>query len=95
MILRTMPFILPLALLTGCQSGTDQNMTAREATEIANSALAEVLPQLPLNRLTIETADLDEKWRVTYRPPEGSTGGPLVIDVNKQSDAATIVSMEQ
>ncbi len=95
MTIRALPFLVTLAFLIGCQGGADQIMTASEAADVANDVVGEELPQLTLNMLRIETEDLDGKWRVSYHAPEGSTGGPLVVDINKQSGEATVVSMEQ
>lgn len=94
MAVRALPLIFALTL-AACQGRSEYNMTASEATDVANGHLGEVLPQVSLNMLNSETEDLNGKWRVSYRPPEGSTGVPLVIEVNKQSGDATIVSMEQ
>jgi hypothetical protein len=43
----------------------------------------------------IETADLNDRWRVTYRLPYGGTGGPIVFEVNKQSGTIVNVQSEQ
>jgi len=91
---RALPSVLALAFLAGCQGPPSQNMTASEAADMANAELAQVLPQVSLSRQRIETEDLNGKWRVSYHAPEGSTGGPLVIDVDKQSREARLVSME-
>jgi hypothetical protein len=54
--------------------------------EVANGHFSEVLPQVPLNVMRIETTDLGGNWRVFHYSPEGSTGGgPLVIDVDKRT----------
>lgn len=73
-----------LLILSACQCSSEQ-VTTREATDVANGFMTEHLPQVPLGVLRIETVDFGDKWRVIYRFSEGSTGGPIIIDVNKRS----------
>lgn len=87
--------VIALAFLSACLNRADHDMTAAEASAAANGVMAEHLPQVPLNRLRIETEDKGASWRVSYHPPQDSTGGPIVVDVNKQNGEAAIVSMEQ
>lgn len=77
--------LLTLLILTGCQRGPNGAIAAAEAIELANDQLAEGLPQVPLEMMRIESENRGDAWRVTYFPPEGSTGNPLVFEVNKQS----------
>ena len=87
----------PLILLAlgACQLIGDDSLTAAEASDIANAQLSEDLPQVSVGLLRIETQDLDTRWRVTYHAPDLSTGGPIVIDVDKQSREATLVFVGQ
>lgn len=74
--------------LIACEK-QDGTVTSAEAVEIANDHMAEVLPQVAdaLPRLDIETQEIGEVWRVTYTPSEGGTGGPLIVEVEKNSGA--------
>lgn len=86
---RALPYILALLLTAGCQGEADD---ASSATAITNGYLANTLPQVPLNVLRIETVDLGDRWQVTYRWPEGGTGGPMVFVVDKRD--GRIVDMD-
>ena len=86
--------ILALAL-TGCQAGSGRPLNAAEATDASNAFLAAHLPQVPLHRLRIEAREAGDSWVVTYNPPADSTGGPIIIDVNKRTGAITNSTMEQ
>lgn len=69
--------ILTLAACGQTDSGV---VTSDEATEIANRHFGDVLPQVPLNMMTVESEETGSRWRVSYHSPENSTGGrPLVV----------------
>ena len=67
-------------LARGCGSELRDPLSARDAIERANADFANALPQVPLERMSVEAEDAGSRWRVIYRPPEGSTG-PEFIDV--------------
>ena len=83
--------ILMVLVMASCGGG---RLSPGEARAAADAALVEQLPQLDdatLDELHLETIDLDGRWRVTYG---GGTGG-AVVDVDKRSGEARIVSIEQ
>ena len=83
------PLILAVVMMVGCQSAPDAPLSAREAILQANADFTAALPQVPLELMTVEARDEGNHWRVIYRPPEGSTGDPLSIIVDK--DSGTVV----
>lgn len=87
--------IITLFMLVGCQTDGNGTMTANEASDIANALLSEELPQVPLNMLQVQTEDLGGRWRVTYETPGGSTGGPIILDVDKRSGVVAVVAGAQ
>ena len=90
-----LPWALALLSLGACEGTGGENMTAGEASDIANAQMAEELPQVSLNMLRIETQNLNTVWRVGYHAPEGSAGGPIIIDINKESGKADWVHVGQ
>ena len=87
--------ILLTLALASCQDSPAQNLTAAEATDAANGFLAEHLPQVPLHRLTIEAREAGDHWRVSYTAPPDSTGGPIVVQVDKRNGGILNSMMDQ
>jgi hypothetical protein len=83
MLMRMLLFALMISIVA-CD-GTAGADTAEEAVKITNRYWAESLPQVNLKNLSVKTEDAGNRWRVTYAPPEGSTGGPSVFEVDKKS----------
>lgn len=90
----TLPSVCALLLAAGCQIGGGA-VTAAEATEAVNEFMGENLPQVPLSELKLETVDLHDRWRVIYSPPDGSTGGPMIFEVDKQTGEIGNTSIPQ
>lgn len=72
-------------LAVACEATSKGARTAGEATEVANEYMAENLPQVRLQRQQVETIDMGDRWRVSYVVPEGGTGGPIILLVDKRS----------
>lgn len=91
--MRTMVRVLAFStlFLAGCQQPNNVD-TADEAVEIANQFWAEKLPQVDLRPVDIKKTDIGTRWRVIYEPPEGSTGGPWVFEVDKKTGRIVNVS---
>ena len=79
------PLILAAFMIAGCHNASDAPVPASEAIRRANADFTDTLPQVPLEMMTVEARDEGDHWRVIYRPPEGSTGDPLSIIVDKHS----------
>jgi hypothetical protein len=78
-------------LLTGCG---DRATTENEAITAANAYLA-TMPQMGASHRTVSAIDMGDRWRLSYDMPEGSTGGPLIVVVNKQSGKVVHMETEQ
>jgi hypothetical protein len=77
---------MSILALAACDQADSNAVTSYEATEIANRHFHEVLPQVPLNMMTVESEEAGSRWRISYRSPENSTGGrPLVVEVDRQT----------
>ena len=87
--------VLVVIFLVACRAQTHPDIGREEAITLANRDFARELPQMPIQHLRIETQNLGGKWRVSYVPQPGSTGGPIVLEVNKQTGAVTWISAEQ
>lgn len=87
--------ILALSLSMACLACWREEVTANQASELANEYLAEHLPQVPLNILRIETLDMGDRWRLSYNFPEGGTGGPMIFVVNKRTGEIVHMETEQ
>lgn len=94
MKLRPWPYAMALLLPVGCQDFAGQTLTVSEATDVTNEYMAENLPR-ELSRVVIETVDLNDRWRVTYRRHKGGTGGPIVFDVRKRDGEIINIHSEQ
>ena len=79
-----------LLLLTGCR---DRIESANEAAEVANAQLATTL--LGAEHRTVEAIDMGDRWRLSYNLEEGSTGGPIIVVVNKRTGEIVHVETEQ
>lgn len=80
-------------LLAGC---APHEMTASEATEVANAEIDRVIPQMDRSSRTIRTDDADGKWRVIYVSADDVVaGGPVIVQVDKRTRQAAIVQMPQ
>jgi hypothetical protein len=91
--MANLALLLLAILLAGC---APQEMTANEAIDAANSEVNRMLPEFDRSRRTIRTDDADGKWRVTYASPEDLTaGGPLIVQVDKQTRQAAITQSAQ
>ncbi len=74
-----------LFVVAGCQDRGSHGATGEEAVTITNAQLTADTPQIDLGTFTIQTADMGDRWRVTYDIPGGSTGTPVIFDVDKKS----------
>ena len=74
---------IALLLVFICQACELSAITSNRALEIGNSYLTQNLPQVPLSDLRVEVIDLGDRWRLSYNPPSGSTGGPIIIVIDK------------
>ena len=79
-----------LILLGGCE---DRIVSANEAIEVANAQLA-TMP-IDASRRTVEAVDMGDRWRLSYEAEEGSTGGPIIVVVNKRSGEVVHIETEQ
>ena len=86
---------LLLFALIGCQADGNRALTQTQAIEIANGFLEKNLPQVPLSEERILTEDVNGRWRVSYHAPPNSTGGPLIVEVDKDSGEVANFFMEQ
>lgn len=81
---------MSILTLAACGQANSSGVTSDEATEIANRHFHEVLPQVPLNMMTVESEEAGSRWRITYHSPENSTGGrPLVVEVDRRTGNMT------
>jgi hypothetical protein len=92
---RPTALLVVLWLLVGCQDmpSHDQIDTENEAIETANAYLSNMQFSLDANYIEeIEAIDMGDRWRLAYKRPEGSTGGPVIVVVNKRR--GEVVHME-
>ena len=74
-----------IALLAACEESGGQ-VSAADANQRADAHFVDVLPQVKLDALTKKTEDLGLRWRVTYYPPNGSTGpNSLSVEIDKRT----------
>ena len=73
------------AQLGACSRASESVITRDDAINITNEQLAGDTPQVGLEIFTIETSETKDRWRVTYDVPEGSTGTPIIFEVDKNS----------
>lgn len=83
--MKASPLSLAFLLLLSCQGPPQEGVTAEGARKATNEHMSEHLPQVDLSERTIVTVDLGDRWRVSYDFPGGATGGPIVLEVSKQS----------
>jgi hypothetical protein len=81
-----------LLIATGCQ---DRGVSADQAVEVANGFMTETLPQVSLGGKKIETIEDGKRWRVSYSLPDGGTGGPILVFVDKKSGKVVDSRMDQ
>jgi hypothetical protein len=74
------------AALSACGSISGADIERNEAIELANRHFSSVLPQVPLERMTVTAVDQNSAWLVSYAPPDGSTGDTLTVEVGKNGD---------
>lgn len=82
-------------LLVGCTDRPGGAGTSEQAIAVTNEFMEANLPQVDLTKMIIQTADLDNRWRVSYDYPDGSTGGPAIFLVEKKSGKILDVKIEQ
>ena len=78
-------------ILIGCGNRAE---TENEAIEVANAYLA-TMPQLGANRRQVEAIDMGDRWRLSYELPDGGTGGPIIVVVNKRSGGVVHMETQQ
>lgn len=69
--------------------------SANEAIRIGNRHLAGRMSPAILDMQRIEALDMGDRWRLAYIAPEGSTGGPIIIVINKRSGEIVHEETEQ
>ncbi len=70
-------------------------MSADQAGEAANGFMTETLPQVSLGGKKIDTIEDGNRWRASYSLPDGGTGGPIVVFVDKKSGKVVHSRMDQ
>jgi hypothetical protein len=102
---RMMVHLAALILLlgSGCDDGersgnssseaSDAVVTASQANSVARAYLKEM--SIEDGRLTVESIDMGDRWRLLYNRPEGSTGAPIIVVVNKKSGKVVHMETEQ
>ena len=85
--MRVSLVLLAILFVAGCQ---DRVESGEQAIEVAKAHLDNV--HFAADTTNAEALDWGETWRVSFRYPEGSTGGPVIIVVDKSS--GDIVHME-
>jgi hypothetical protein len=85
----------PALLSSGC---TNSSVSGNRA-ETENQAIAvanEYLSNRPLtDEMTIEAVDMGNRWRLSYDHPDGGTGGPIIVVVNKRTGEVVHAETEQ
>jgi hypothetical protein len=84
-VLRIRSFALAISLAVACQGCDKGAVTEKKAIEVTKAQMTKELPQVDLRIFVIEAEDLGSKWQVTYEIPGGSTGTPVVFEVDKNS----------
>lgn len=92
MAAKTISCLLAALALWSCQAPPPNAMTAEDAVRVANDYRSRHWPRARTSGISIETADLGDRWRVTYFLTEGGTGGLSNVEVDKRS--ARIVRTE-
>jgi hypothetical protein len=82
--------LLALLNCAGCHNWPTSAATAGEAIRVTSLYRAENFPHANFSGSAVETADLGDRWRVTYYL-RGATGGISSYEVDKRS--ARIVRM--
>lgn len=76
--------LLVLLIATGCRNPPTSAATAEEAVRVTDLYRADRYPQIHPGDYVIDTADLGDRWQVTYYMP-GATGGFSVLEVDKRT----------
>ena len=82
---RSRYWIALAAFLGACQIQPQGPIGKAEAIAVANRYVGERFAPVPPGLLRVEAEDRGSTWRVTFNPPEDSVGGPLRVDVDKQT----------
>lgn len=77
--------LLALVVSAACHNRPTSAATAAEAVRVTDLLRAERAPQIPSIDYAAETADLGDRWRVTYHLAEGGTGGVATYEVDKRT----------
>jgi hypothetical protein len=74
-----------LVILTsvGCDGHRRQAMTMQEAIQITNKRLAAAPVPLDLKQFKLSATDQGKIWHIAYS--RSGTGGPIVMEVDKES----------
>lgn len=89
--------MLALALaLAACRgAGPLPEIGKNEAAAIADEYVAREFAPVPPGMVRVVVVEHGPIWRVTYYPPEDTSGGSLAIDVDKRSRQVVGVRGEQ
>lgn len=66
--------------------------TANQAIAIGNNFISD---RPGANEMTVEVADMGNRWRLSYEHPDAGTGGPLIVVVNKRTGEVVHAETEQ
>ena len=83
-----------LLLSAGCDD-RDKASTEKEAVEVANAELRKTWPKMSLTKLRVDAIDMQDRWRLSYEREPDSTGGPIIVVVNKHSGEVVHMETEQ
>jgi hypothetical protein len=82
-----------LALLLVSSGCRDRAETSNAAIAIANANAT--VSDFRRHARSVDAVDMGDRWRLSYNLPEGSTGGPLIVVVNKRSGEIVHIETEQ
>lgn len=81
-------------LLCSCGSTSDE-LNETQAISAAQNYIRDNISQTPLDRLTTSVRKDGGNWRVSFQPPQDSTGGAIVLVVDGNTGNVVDGSMEQ
>lgn len=81
-------------LLSSCGSASDE-LNETQAISAAQNYIRSNISQTPLDMLTPSARKDGGNWRVSFEPPQDSTGGPIVLVVDGNTGNVVDGSMEQ
>lgn len=95
MTIKMLVLASTMLIFASCCKAKEPISNQDEAIKVSNAYLSKQVPQMRLDELQVDVDELSDRWRISYRPRDGGTGGLTILVINKRSGEVVHMEAEQ